>query len=79
MSCILFSFGCTKSSTDKTDASLSEAQTSQTANNTEGQTSTESSSASSLPTTTTAAATTTTAEQITADIQKMITEADKYY
>ena len=78
VSLTLFSFGCTKSPADKTDASLSEAQTSQAASKTEGQTTSESSGSSSAPTTTTVEATTT-AEQIPSDIQLMIDKADKYY
>jgi len=74
----LFSFGCTKSPAGSTDASLSEAQTSQSVVKTEGQTTSESSSSSSSPTTTTVLETTT-KEQIPSDIQAMIDKADKYY
>ena len=65
--------GCSKSATIKTDASLSEAETSQSTASKENQTTSSSSSTS------TTVQETTTSEQIPAEINDMISSADAYF
>jgi len=70
--------GCSKSAADKTDTSLSGAQTSQPATSKENQSTSDSVNTSSSSTSTTVAQTTT-SEQVPEEINNMIASADTYF